>query len=520
MKNVLFTFLLMATCLGHLGAQVFVNANATGANDGSSWANAYTDLANAIVNSPAASQIWVASATYIPGSNPNASFLINKQLELYGGFAGTESGLAERDIAANPTILSGDIYGDDTPGDFLNQRFDNVNTVLRFNASIDNSTILDGFTISGGQADSISTELLYNSGAGIYSTGKPTIRHCTISDNFASNLGGGMLAQGSSAGGVQLESCSFINNKTDNDGGGVNIFNTGSNISYITDCEFKNNVAVRIGGGMVINGSSTEVRSSLFQDNTADFLGGGVMIFSIQNSRQNVIDSCVFENNLSTLGGGLYAEPQASMISLLVQNSRFTANRAELLTPNFSPSGGGMEIYYDPTATQDTSIIRACTFENNEAEYSGGGLTLIADGSNTYTIIDSCNFESNILTTNAFQGAGSYCLTRNSSTYVRYSRSRFFDNRNGTRGALSLVYSANGAGESLVQECDFIDNIANSYGSGLSVRAFSSALSADISIEDSYFEGNLISNPSIGVGGALTIASFLNDFEAMVNRCE
>ncbi len=520
MKNALIPFLIICIGLSPIKAQVFVNANATGTNDGTSWTNAYTDLVNAIVSSPTGSQIWIASATYVPGGDPNASFLIDKQLELYGGFTGTESSLAERDIAANPTILSGDNNGDDTPGDFLNQRLDNANTVLRFTSTIDNSTIIDGFTIRGGQADSISTDLLYNSGAGIYTEGKPIIRHCTITDNFASNLGGGLLAEGMSAGGILIESCSFTNNYSDNVGGGAMISGTGLTVSHIIDCEFENNFAVQIGGGIMVGGSSSEIRSSLFKDNTANFLGGGVMLFSGIDNRHNVIDSCVFENNLSTLGGGIYAEPQGSMISLLVQNSRFSGNRAELLTPSYSPSGGGIEVFYDPIADRDTSIIRACTFENNEAEYSGGGLYFVGLGSNTLSLVDSCIFQSNFLTTDAFQGAGSAYFNLGNSNDIQYRRSQFSDNRNGNRGALSLVYGANSEGESLVQECDFIDNIANSYGSGISVRAFSSALSADIRIEDSYFEGNLISNPLFGQGGALTIASFLNDFEAVVNRCE
>ena len=54
--------------------------------------------------------------TYKPTetSDFNASFTISKDnLKIYGGFAGTESTLAERNLNANSTILSGDLAGND-----------------------------------------------------------------------------------------------------------------------------------------------------------------------------------------------------------------------------------------------------------------------------------------------------------------------------------------------------------------------------------------------------------------------
>ncbi|MEM6345743.1 MAG: T9SS type A sorting domain-containing protein [Bacteroidota bacterium] len=520
MKNTFFLFLLISSLFSPLGAQVFVNANATGANDGTSWNDAYTDLSTAIDSSAIGSQIWVASARYAPGGDPNASFLINKQLELYGGFLGTESNLSERDILANPTILSGDNIGDDTPGDFLNQRLDNVNSVVRIGSAIDNTTIIDGFTISGGQADSISTDLLYTSGAGVFCEGAPLIRNCSITDNFAANLGAGMLVNNSDAGGIRMESCRFFANKTDQAGGGLMITGTGTTRSYIIDCAFENNISVRTGGGASIENASIEIHSSLFKDNTADLFGGGAILFTTDNDIKYFIDSCVFENNLSTLGGGLFIEPQASFVSNIIQNSRFSNNKAQLISPGFFPSGGGVQIFYDPVGSRDTSIIRACIFEGNEAESTGGGLYFVGLGVNTYSLVDSCTFQANTLTANPNLGSGSAYFNGNNPNYIAYRNSTFAENTNALGGTLSLFYNNLSGGEAIVQDCDFLDNSTNSFGSGLSVRAISSAINANVTIEDSYFEGNQISNPSFGQGGALTIASFINDFETRVNRCE
>ena len=103
---------------------IFVDINATeGENDGSSWRNAYTDLQSALAVAGASDQIWVAAGTYLPTTGNNlpedvedpreVSFAINNGVKVYGGFAGGETSLEQRDINANQTILSGNI-GEDT----------------------------------------------------------------------------------------------------------------------------------------------------------------------------------------------------------------------------------------------------------------------------------------------------------------------------------------------------------------------------------------------------------------------
>jgi len=91
------------------GDVIYVDDTATGYNIGTSWANAYTDLQAAIAwaEKGCGSQIWIAKGTYNPGGDVTDSFTIPAGVSVYGGFAGTESELNQRDIKANPTILSG-----------------------------------------------------------------------------------------------------------------------------------------------------------------------------------------------------------------------------------------------------------------------------------------------------------------------------------------------------------------------------------------------------------------------------
>ena len=90
---------------------IYVNQNATGSNDGSSWENAYTDLQPALERAEANQEVWVAAGTYFPTAEVDReqSFVINNGIQVYGGFAGTETELSQRNILENRVTLSGDI---------------------------------------------------------------------------------------------------------------------------------------------------------------------------------------------------------------------------------------------------------------------------------------------------------------------------------------------------------------------------------------------------------------------------
>ncbi len=200
------------------GNIVYVNASATGVNDGSSWINAFTNLQNALALSCTdATQIWVANGIYYPDQgggktlgDRNATFTMKNNLAIYGGFAGTETSTSQRNLAANSTILSGDIGT-------LNTNTDNTFNIVT-SPGTNNTSRLDGFIITGGNTPGVgsgngrgggihhgdySTAVIANCiiqgnhaqfGGGIYtkSTTNPTIINCLITGNTASEGGGGI----------------------------------------------------------------------------------------------------------------------------------------------------------------------------------------------------------------------------------------------------------------------------------------------------------------------------------------
>lgn len=114
-KNLLFLFTIFLLNIPKIYSQsiIYVDSDATGINDGSSWTNAYTELYDAISNASLNDSIWVAEGTYYPELNATprlSTFLIDKQISLFGGFNGTETVLSQRNYVLHPTILSGDWY--------------------------------------------------------------------------------------------------------------------------------------------------------------------------------------------------------------------------------------------------------------------------------------------------------------------------------------------------------------------------------------------------------------------------
>ena len=282
-----------------INAQItYVNINATGLNNGSSWANAYTDLHSATYNTTSG-EIWVAQGTYLPTKNAidavpanvsQKTFRIKFNVKVFGGFIGTETLRAQRDWKNNQTILSGQL-GTTTK----------AYNIVTFDANT-STTEFDGFTVENGQANG-STEL-FGGAIVMKNNSSPTIRNCKFVNNVAQQHGGAIHAFG---GDPKIENCEFKNNHTNLYDGGALYINGASNTT-ITNCLFNGNIAVRHGGAMVlINTTISKVTNCTFVNNQRGTGGiGGVILLSATAGSPNLtINNCIFYNNLPSNSGGV-----------------------------------------------------------------------------------------------------------------------------------------------------------------------------------------------------------------------
>jgi predicted outer membrane repeat protein len=259
---------------------IFVDINATGINDGSSWNNAYTDLQDAIDNNGCGLSIWVAKGTYYPtsGTDRTVSFELQNDIKIYGGFAGNETDLAQRDLATNTSILSGDIDHSTAPdvitgsGTTLSITGNTGNSYhVIVTANLSNAALIDGFTITGGYGNVSSTytsagvPVTGNDGGGIYNHFSDlTISNTIFSGNEVTDDGGGIYNRG---GAPTIVNCVFASNYSASSGGGI--YNTSASPT-ITNTTISGNYAVNGGGIRNWDGSNPTISNSIIWNNAND----------------------------------------------------------------------------------------------------------------------------------------------------------------------------------------------------------------------------------------------------------
>ena len=319
---------------------VYVKQNASGANDGSSWASAFTDLHQAIAAAPGScTEIWVAAGTYF---TQGQSFALRHQLPILGGFAGTETNASQRNWTNHLTILKND-------GNFA--------VVNNGGVSIDASAFLDGFVIQS-----------VNSSFAVFNQNcSPTIQNCTIAN--CPNLV--MWNQGGSP---NLVNCVFTNNQS------TAVHNLGSSPTF-TGCVFINNTAnQQTGGAMYNDASSPLVQDCVFQGNTA---ANGTGIYDYNNSSPTVLRT-MFIGNIGQSGG---AFTEAGTGSARLESCLFANNISSGLVAAIEHLSGTLNVVN-------------CTIANNTSTRGNAGLL---NQSGSANIANSIFWENSVVEQNASQ---------------------------------------------------------------------------------------------------------------------
>ncbi len=439
---------------------IYVKANATGLNNGSSWANAYITLTPAIAAASGGQQIWVASGTYSPAAG--LGFVMKAGVSILGGFSGTETAVGQRNWTVNPTTLLG-----------------NGSSVIRNNftlaTALPASAVLDGFYIEKGNAAN---------GGGIYNYyASPTLNNLSISSNTATNLGGGFYCYMSNP---SVSNTTLAANRS-SQGGGMYISFSDPVLSGLA---VQSNTAAN-GGGLYSVQSSFTLSSSSVLSNTTGNYAGGIMMTS--NSTLTIND-CRVENNSTGIGGGGIVNGGI----LTVNNSTVAGNMAH--------TGAAVQNHSFTSCTFSNSAVFSNTattfagaFYNNYCLFSCSGSTIeanigVAQGGGMINLNATVTIGSTILKDNwSHQGGAMF----SSSSQLSIGQSSFITNGTSWHGGAMHNASCNPV---LISDCDFNGN---------------SALSGDGGALYNYLTSTHVSNSSFsanttGVNGG-AIANFTCD---------
>jgi uncharacterized protein YjbI with pentapeptide repeats len=392
---------------------LYVDKDAVGSGDGTSWANAFVDLSAALLSQSSFNEVWVAEGTYLPGTVRPAAFLLPPQVVVYGGFAGNEGSLSDRDVLAHPTNLSGDIgtQGVDSDNSF--------HVVIPSQGST-----LDGFTIKAGNASKNYSDDR-GKGAGLWADSSSfAIRNCIFSDNRSYQGGSGAylkdanatfidcvfssnLADSTGSGGaaymedsnVTLQSCSFTSNSSGFAGGAMRWENS---VGSMTDCNLTENQNTGSNGAgalYLLNSPLSITRCKFTRNSTsANTYGGAVKLAS----SSPVFTNCIFtrNSNPANSGGAIHVDPSS--------NPTFTGNEFRfnsssqfggaiftegnlnlsggLFLGNYSNFGGG--VASQGSVSCSFSKVRIYGNEANSSGSSSGGFAYFNTGSTGSTFVN------------------------------------------------------------------------------------------------------------------------------------
>lgn len=414
--------LLMAGAMSSLaagGTVRLVDDDAPPGGDGTTWDTAYRFLQNAFAEASGGGvrEIRVAQGIYKPDrdeANPNgtgdrkASFQLISGVSLMGGYAGIGAKDPDaRDIELYETILSGDLLGNDEP-DFQNNAENSYHVTV--GSMTDASAILDGFTITAGNADGGGSN---KRGGGMFNLqGDPSVSSCTFISNFALSYGGGLSndlsnptihncvfsgnagsgptgrgGMGNDESNTTLIACTFVDNI------GWGLFNGASSSSAITDCTFTANS----GGGIYNSASSLTITGTVFAENLNSgirnwsssvvtltdcvFTGNWGTAMSNSNSTAS-LTNCVFDGNVAVWGGGISNSGSVILVDCTLNGNMSDTNAGALsnsskgtaslinctITNNAAGNYGGG--FYN--ALGSTLTLVGCTLVNNTAQFGGG----------------------------------------------------------------------------------------------------------------------------------------------------
>ncbi|WP_282777249.1 HYR domain-containing protein, partial [Phaeodactylibacter xiamenensis] len=465
----------------------YVDLNATGLNNGTSWANAYNSLQDALARASSGDQVWVAAGEYLPtsGTDREASFRVASGVSIYGSLPSGASALTAQDTAAYPTILSGNI-GDPATNT------DNVYNVVTF-GPVSDFTLLKGLHITGGYADR-SDNFFFGNGAGVFnsnfatdSTSGVVLQDLMLYGNTAVLNGGAVYSNGS----IWISGCNIFQNEAE-DGGAV--YNGG--IIRISSCDISQNQAVD-GSGIyndnavvAFSGTNCVLRDVKIHHNTAGDDGGGIA----SKEAISVYDCDISNNEIDGSGGACYFDLDEGTLGDSIRIVRTKLNN-NLLTDT---EDEGTAVYMNSDCPVPPVVLFAeCLVQGNEGEDGTFYFDVDGDNGDIIVFLESCLFSGNTV-----YDDGAALMGSDDTQFWVYNTT-FAGNYADDDGC---VIETGSSSKATLYNCISFGNDANDGSDGIIDAA------GDIDIFNCYFEHG---EDRMSVGGDLSVNTLFtaDDFE-------
>jgi hypothetical protein len=372
-------------------SQFYVDLNATGAGNGTTWADAFTTIqagVNAARDAGGNLEVWVAQGTYTDNlhlyQDTNYS-----GINLLGGFASGDV-LADRDPDTKVTIMTAAGHRNITIGGNENQP---------------SNVVIDGFTLQ-------TTAGQLNGGVHAIYAPNVTLRNLKVTVDMGemgeSGTNGSLNIEGGSAllENIEADGCrsyngaalrawratvtvvdsTFTNGRVGQHGGAVWLMDTSD--ATFENCAFTNNVAGG-GGGAVMsdwgNGPSSFTNCTFSGNQHSGYIGAAIAYGPSPSA--HTVENCVFTGNT---GSGVVMTDNAPQGGVNLVNCLFSANATS------SSTGVSVQSVYSAFQAGVSGVVNVvnCTFADNAGANSGGTLALGAD------------YEVNVLNTIAWGNAG------------------------------------------------------------------------------------------------------------------
>jgi len=537
MKNqLLFAFFLLTTGLG--AQTVFVDADNATPGDGSSWADAYANLNDAINTAAAGSVLWVAEGTYV--TPDSASFYIDKELTILGGFTGTEAMADEANPTDNLTILSGDVLGNDPTTTFDSLLALDNNRVLLVEDTAQTSKFLvtlDGLTITNGI---IAAEFADGdpidpfAGGGILALGKVNGSRLTFTANRATR-GGALFVRTTASNGSTFDDITVIDNynsiqravyirenndvlieNSDFQGLGDAKDGSGAFFAFRTDgmiirnCSFSNINSAGSGGGAGVNRcTNVLIEDCTFDEVLTDGWGGGLNFFNSDAT----VRGCTFNDNVAVRNGAAlyYQTSTEGMFDIRIENCTFNDNAGGAF-------GGSTAFLAFDQSTFDVTFD-GCTINGGTASNNGRGAAGYVQNGNDISLLNS-TIEGNVAQGGAF--------VVNGAAKLDVFKTNFIDNGNTSeagRGALVGYFVAPAAKvniDSSLFEGNQVVDISDYFSAGAAVYMFGGAINpAFLDITNTTFSNNATTDGASG-GAVFTSRTWdvtIDNVDFLNNTC-